>query len=339
MKRNNAISLARVCAMLLIIACHLSTWFNLNSFVGQFFNVGVQVFLLISGLLYSNREIKQVKRWIINRWLKICLPVLVWIIFIIIFEYLAYRVFPNGLEVLLYLLNLQGMSRIITFFPSIDSTGAFSGCGHLWFVTIIFVCYLSMILIKKIEQDNNIMTNRLFWTSAIICFVGLSFTKISISCILTFYIGYAIGKNIELENKISTPKYTILTLLMVLSILLRIIMRNKLDGTNMYNIVIVGITHTVLAVWILFSIILAYNNVPIVKRIASTNFIKKLDRESYYIYISHNYFLASRIFSLSIISNSKVVQFTVFLILTIVFAFTIRRICDSLTGKINTKRS
>lgn len=60
MKKNNAIVLLRVMSMFMIILCHISFYYTFlpgSGFVGQFLNVGVQIFLLISGFLYGRKTL------------------------------------------------------------------------------------------------------------------------------------------------------------------------------------------------------------------------------------------------------------------------------------------
>lgn len=55
------ISYLRVFAMILILACHIVQEHN-NSYINmtaQFLNVGVPIFIIISGYLYGQKEIKE----------------------------------------------------------------------------------------------------------------------------------------------------------------------------------------------------------------------------------------------------------------------------------------
>ena len=77
--KNNAISVIRVLSMMMILLCHLFMWLNIDM-LAMLFNVGVEVFLLISGYLYSNREIGAPIEFIKKRWIKICIPLYIFFI-------------------------------------------------------------------------------------------------------------------------------------------------------------------------------------------------------------------------------------------------------------------
>ena len=54
--RDSSISLIRLTGTVCILLCHLSSWFGIAA-LAQLFNVGVPVFLLISGFLYGGKAI------------------------------------------------------------------------------------------------------------------------------------------------------------------------------------------------------------------------------------------------------------------------------------------
>lgn len=77
MKDREFISYLRVFAMILILACHIVQEHN-NVYINmtaQFLNVGVSIFIIISGYLYGKKEIKEEYfKWIIKRAKRILIP-------------------------------------------------------------------------------------------------------------------------------------------------------------------------------------------------------------------------------------------------------------------------
>ena len=61
---KNDMSIAKVVAMFMIVGCHLSEWFGVN-IVAMILNVGVEIFLFVSGYLYANKNIGGVKSFIV----------------------------------------------------------------------------------------------------------------------------------------------------------------------------------------------------------------------------------------------------------------------------------
>ena len=57
--RNSSVVVLRVLGMMLIILCHIIAYYTFvpgSDLLSQVFNVGVQVFLLISGYLYGEKQ-------------------------------------------------------------------------------------------------------------------------------------------------------------------------------------------------------------------------------------------------------------------------------------------
>lgn len=130
---KNDMAIAKVIAMFMIVGCHLSEWFGVN-IVAMILNVGVEIFLFVSGYLYANKNIGGVKSFIKKKFLKICIPT--YIAFLItafinniIFHTSYFYMTP------VYLLNLQGINFIFNniSLPVLDSL------GQLWFMTIISI--------------------------------------------------------------------------------------------------------------------------------------------------------------------------------------------------------
>ena len=81
------ISYLRVFAMILILMCHIVQEHN-NIYINmtaQFLNVGVFIFIIISGYLYGKKEIKEgYFRWIRKRAKRILVPMYSFMIFLLI---------------------------------------------------------------------------------------------------------------------------------------------------------------------------------------------------------------------------------------------------------------
>jgi peptidoglycan/LPS O-acetylase OafA/YrhL len=70
--RNSVISLIRLLSMLMIISCHIMQYYDLE--LAWWFNVGVQIFLCISGFLYGQKNIDNVTDFYNKRLKKILIP-------------------------------------------------------------------------------------------------------------------------------------------------------------------------------------------------------------------------------------------------------------------------
>lgn len=125
-RESEAIRILRVFSMFSIVLCHILQ--PLGSRYGDVFNVGVEVFFLISGYLYGHKIIADTKNFYISRIKKIYIPFVVFLIFVLPFYYVIGDF--SWYKTLKYLFCLQGIGSY------------YSGLGHLWFITFILLCYL-----------------------------------------------------------------------------------------------------------------------------------------------------------------------------------------------------
>ena len=111
MKKNVSIQLVRIIATVLILLCHLVQEFGNTTIAmtGQFFNVGVQIFLFLSGYLYGKKNINDSKKWIMSRLKKVIIPVYIFMIILFIIHFAMGSM--NWKSLLVYLLNLQYFSH------------------------------------------------------------------------------------------------------------------------------------------------------------------------------------------------------------------------------------
>lgn len=103
---SKTISWLRALSMILIVICHIcQAYSNCWAFV---FNIGVQIFLVLSGVLYGNKIITDWRYWIFRRINRIYLPMLV-LLFIMLPVYLLLQPsFFSGKIFLTNIFNLQG---------------------------------------------------------------------------------------------------------------------------------------------------------------------------------------------------------------------------------------
>lgn len=102
------ISVVRIVGMFLIFATHLFLGFY-GSSLGYVFNVGVPLFFIISGYLYGKKEIKEPLNWYFRRFVKICIPMYIFVLLVWLYCFIRYEAkFPYR-----YILNLQGLDFIL----------------------------------------------------------------------------------------------------------------------------------------------------------------------------------------------------------------------------------
>lgn len=122
--KSPTISLIRMLAMLSIIACHFCQYYN-NEWA-WWLNVGVQVFFILSGYLYGNKEITEPIGWIKRQFIKILVPYYIFLI-------------PT---IIAYLFITPESLGIFSVIGSLFTVSTIKGIGHLWFISAILFCYL-----------------------------------------------------------------------------------------------------------------------------------------------------------------------------------------------------
>lgn len=285
--KNTVIGLARVLSMLMIIGCHLASWLNINT-LAMILNVGVYIFLIISGALYSTKHIANAWSFIKNRWFKLCVPM-----YLFVFIILIYNIITSNYEALhsipIYLLNLQGVGFIVYGI----SLPQMNGLGHLWFISAIMLCYVLLIAVKEIERYfSEAPCPCIYFVLPCLLFLDfiLAYTvNIQLHYFIAYFIGYWVGKkSIFLSGK----RYLMITIAMVFALGIRLFSHNAIDGTVSYNDIIVPFTHIMLAVWIYMSIQYVYQNATgFMTTLANSKLINWLESLSLYIYITHYVFL------------------------------------------------
>lgn len=176
---KNALDIIRWCSALAIVICHITQFYD--SVIAFILNIGVQIFFFLSGFLYGlkpavAKNFVGVKDFYLNRLKKVYIPYFLWISIALL---------------ILFIFNHQTLSLHIIL-RQYFGVGLLPGLRHLWFVPVIFVCYLILPLFDF-----------LFRASQFICIstfiIGLSIV-LSIKFhpyfiwIATYFVGYVAGR-------------------------------------------------------------------------------------------------------------------------------------------------
>ena len=292
MKKNNGISLCRSVAMIMIIICHFGTAYG-HASIGQFFQSGVQVFLLISGLLYGSKEIISCKKWLIGRWKRVCVPCYLHLAVIIVLS-LIKEIKLSLIGIIQILLGLEGYHHIVTF---LDNPWSVVGTSHLWFVTVIIICYFGIAFIKANNLDQLLFRNKycIISTLTVLSFVtGL--VGVRIDFFIIFLIGYLFS---FLKDRAVTRKHIIIsTMLFIFAVGLRLVGKQYCDihgDNNLYLYVIIPFSYNAIAITVYTYIRgvheLLEKTIPDSQRNLFERILNTIDGLSYYIYITHYMFI------------------------------------------------
>ena len=290
-KRLNNVSVLRCLSAIMIVIYHilmiLSPWKGAGIIPLYF---GVQVFFFISGYLYEKIEIKNIKKFYLNRAIKIFIPVL----FLCLIEFFLCTIFAtNAIN------PLNWWSYI--------SSELFA-LGHLWFIPNIFICYLILPLIKiafdKSHKYNKlaiVFLNIFLILETIICL----FTSMQLGIII-FVIGFALSRFQTLEKvyKQKNKSIFICILIFLITVLpfMYFIHCFPQNTFMLYHLSLFlqRICAVIFALTFSFIILIAFeflNNKPTYKILINS------DKYSFYIYLSHHIFAVGALSLLNITQN------------------------------------
>lgn len=123
LEKDYSISVVRLTAFVFVVVCHMMQYMECR--LAWCLNVGVQMFLCISGFLYGKKEIHDHILFYIKQMKKILVPYYVVILPVI----------------LLYWCFATEKISILTTIKMLLCYGTVCGGGHLWYIATILMCY------------------------------------------------------------------------------------------------------------------------------------------------------------------------------------------------------
>ena len=321
---QRTISIIRNISMFLIILCHYVSWFPSISWTGQFFNVGVPLFFIISGFLYGTKKILSKRDFFIGRLKKIIIPLYVYYLLMSI----ILLVFDQGgnyeyLQIIKVILCLQGfcggnIGNIIS--------------SHLWFISYILLCYILTPFLQKFKNRYsickiiitylmcmlliNIIILLINKPNFLVWFIGV------LSYILSYYIG---GKVHKIKYNSTINLYMIIGTIFLLTIRIFAKLFLDIEGVlgNVYSNCIAIDLHCITAFFIfllLMSICIQY----FAKNDLFNIFMSKISKYSYDIYIVHYMFITG-VLSIKDKLGNIIIESFVFFIATFLSAILLHK--------------
>ena len=226
--------------------------------------------------------------------------------------YIALGLKIEPLNWIIYIFNLQGLEIYV------------NGAEHLWYLTIAMVCYfITPILDKnkyKLSKQNLIVFFIVYIVIQLIMsyFIYEQFGRYLI-LIGLYIISYFIGFYWNSES-IDFKMFILYGISLIFALALRIIGMIIFDDSILYDVLIVGYTHSLLGLALFF--IVFY----IVKRFKLNiffNFVKKFDTISYEVYLVDYMFIvgpASVLFTNNSIFNCFIVIIVTYISSIILYA-------------------
>lgn len=303
-KESVAISYLRVIAMLSIVTCHFMQ--ALDNKLAWVFNIGVQVFLLLSGYLYGHKPIDNWKEWLYKRFERIYVPFLLFIISII--PAYALNCMITWKHLVVYIVDIQGL------------WGGVKGLGHLWFLTAIAICYVLTPLLQCTRKFSSI----LIWL-IVASFIAVELLIPEYGFRVSWFILYATGYYLAHCNNWEKVSLSFVCFVgLVLSI--QSCTWDMIKSTDHINSLVMHVSGAVLIVLFFLALSSRFNIIRVPK------VVSWFDQYSFQIYIVHHSLIMPP-FGLLNITDSITLNIVIIIAYILLAAMSLSLISDKVTEK------
>lgn len=311
----------RVLGMFFILLCHFTQqskniYLNVSA---QLFNIGVEMFIILSGFLFGTRERGECStiRWLKKRTKRIFIP----------YELFAFVLFIIHLSCGK---NVLKMDWVWLFLGIQGSIVGVQGAEQTWFITSMLLCYLCTPLFEKCceasIQRRRIVIGTLIVLPAMLALMPPAHIRTVFSPICWYGLAFFAGneaKGIRIRAKGAVCSL----LIMCASFAIRLFARMVIDGTILYDRIVASYTH-VLAAFAMFYLI-AF----LTKERQTGRCLHFLSSISFEVYLYHYLFCVGpvRLFSLT---GNWLVECCVITIITVLIAYFMKKASDTIAKRI-----
>ncbi len=285
--------------------------------LGQFFNVGTQMFILISGFLFGMKKIDNIQNWYKKRMKRIF--VLYWIFLVVLLIiYTLTDIKYSLFHFILLVFGLQGSNIYIL------------GAEQTWFISVILMCYLiTPVLHKTIDYLN-------FKSKGYIYFIVIATMPVLfalfkspavytlLSPVMLYIFGFIIGKY---RSKLHINPW-IAILIMILMFVCRIESKVLFDGTILYDRIVVVYTQSIIAICFLMLFLYYFDHKEPCKVVSF------IDKYSFEIYLVHYMFIVGPV-SLMKITSSWLINSLIVVLISFIGAVIIKNISNLIYRKLD----
>ena len=272
----------------------------------QFFNVGVSMFIVLSGYLYGMNRIKNpVRKWYYKRWIRICVPEYIFA-FVLLLIHLVLSKKIEALNWIVLLLNLQGFEIYV------------NGAEHLWYLTVILFCYLITPLLDKLFKPEKPSVSAVLSVllsvsvfSVVCAYFIHRHTAIYLLYVLLYITAFLLGR--YCKSFIRERNAFLCSGFAGVFFLIRLAGKIFADGSTLYDVFIVGITQGGIALCLLFA-------VCSLKKIKAFKALFWFDKISYEFYLVHYMFLIGPLYLFNL-TPVNVVNWLIIAVVSLVSAW------------------
>ena len=322
-KQYPEIVILYVLATIMVVFCHVIQWSGLNgrlfNYLHQIVAAGVPLFLFISGFLTGEKKIINPWGWLKKKTIRIYIPFAI----VTLSTLVSYAIVDDSLfdfkQASILLLNLQGLQNFLII--NFDFYHAPVGLGHLWFSSIIVLCFAMAAIGSRFSCDVN--RCKVVWIIGIILQHGLVFLHIELTYVLTFFAGYIANRIIR---EYATRHFALITCLMLVSLGGRIVLQRYFDNTDFYTYTVAPIQTSILGIWCFVAVFFFGRITPVLtQKIASFKIVQFIAGLTFEFYLVHSIVLAGAVNVFSFVSN-KIIANIIAVLLTLLLAWIVHKI-------------
>ena len=314
-KKDYSISIIRFIATVFIVTCHFMQYYDY--WAAWWFNVGVQIFLCMSGFLYGKKDIFDPLGFIKKQALKILI------------EYYIVLFIAIGLQLII----VPEAITLKLIIGSLLMGATLKGGGHLWYIPYILLCYILTpllgLLFKEFYKNEKPFRIVLGTISVLIIFeivFIVFFNFFNPAWINCYVIGFAMGFLEKKGCKLLFNKLVVLTV--IVSVLMNII-QLYLDYFSTYKFE--GVLQSVYSIYCNYAHVALGCGLFFGMRVMFTRLLSKgvhsgvikacniSDKYSYNVYLVHQFLILGPL-SLMKVSNFFILNFALIICLIVLFA-------------------
>ena len=313
-KRDLSISFVRMLAMMFIVFCHVMQYYDME--LAWWFNVGVQIFLCISGYLYGRKRILDILVFYRKNFVKILIDYE-----IVVFAAVAATV-----------LFTDTVITVEEIAGAVLTVSTIAGGAHLWFIPTILMCYLLTPLYERIFSRAEQRHKLLVLAAAVLLFVMNElvfrqvFSYFNAAWINCYLIGFAL-RRFQQYRFWYTGSAWLLTLTGAVCISIQASVRylqliTLTDAWRPFYYPMCDYGHVFLGVALFCSgrvLLRPFCNINLIQRI-----LRLSDRYSYQIYLTHHFFILGPLSLMALTANSYV-NVVLILLLTVLTAVLLQK--------------
>ena len=319
-KRDLSISFVRMLAMMFIVICHVMQYYDME--LAWWFNVGVQIFLCISGYLYGRKRILDILVFYHKNFVKILIDYE-----IVVFAAVAATV-----------LFTDTVITVEEIAGAVLTVSTIAGGAHLWFIPTILMCYLLTPLYERIFSRAE-QSHKLLVPAAVLLFVmnelvfRQMFSYFNAAWINCYLIGFAL-RRFQQYRFWYTGSAWLLTLTGAVCISIQASVRylqliTLTDAWRPFYYPMCDYGHVFLGVALFCSgrvLLRPFCNINLIQRI-----LRLSDRYSYQIYLTHHFFILGPLSLMALTANSYV-NVVLILLLTVLTAVLLQKISAKISA-------